>query len=510
MSESRQPLWRWIMLGLVALTFIISIIAFVKAYRVNVAARQLNQQVVAEYHRLMRSTRNGVPFPLVSETTPGLTRIANYSFYDQKVGLQSIEIWLMRKGNQSNDYTLFQNFKSLMCKRPNTVGGKPLAACAQVNIHSIPFAYRTSYTKKDNRYYQLYFAKLPNMLIKISVSAIGGLGQQKVLKQLQQYLASQPLFWQANNPYSNYLSTAKEIHAALTAHPQTPLSSTLSATLRQQSTALIQAVQQAKLPGDYPLLQQYKRSYLSLIAGATNKLLSGQNHAWHHTLHQLNDMQRLLLVLQMPASSVSSQFNFLTMQFLPYAEQQLKAHQNDASLCLVLQKHMDGSLNPSIANAILLAKQIAFMQLGHHYCSAYYDKISTWGNIALTSPSLGGQTLASLPSNVQQYYAISYAVYYKKFVLPLIPKATQLLKTKGKKDGYCYTQGRRPTRRNPLDDAIRQAYLQGGWKYCPVNSRQPAADNNGVQCLRTCKYLGVIGYPQDCIEKCKNSPGVLF
>ncbi len=92
----------------------------------------------------------------------------------------------------------------------------------------------------------------------------------------------------------------------------------------------------------------------------------------------------------------------------------------------------------------------------------------------------------------------------------IIPQATQEFKNTQTNLNLCMTSEQISGPRNPKKDAERAAYLQGGQNHCLYREIKQNYYKTGVSCLRWCDTLCAQGMTCDCVERCKQTPGVLF
>lgn len=215
------------------------------------------------------------------------------------------------------------------------------------------------------------------------------------------------------------------------------------------------------------------------------------------------------------------------MSLVPAAEQALKNHPNDKKLCTVMQQPLY-SLD---RNLRLSAQQIAFMNVGDQYCSHYYTDRAAWGvwgmkSRVATPPTPSAEERPAYPtaktieekpstnniedSNNQKYGSLPYSQYYNQYVIPLIPKFIETLKNPKENTNMCMTASWSTGARNPERDAARAAYVQAGKQYCPPDTTERGYYTTGVPCLIFCDALCAEGSACDCVERCKQTPGVLF
>ncbi len=464
--------------------------------------------------------KSSLPNYTTSYLTP-LSRTDNYLFYANKKGVQMVNISFMKK-NGAIDYKVYQDYSKYLCTQSTFIAKNPISPCKTIKIDTLKFVYRDFYTSEDDSYYREYFSKTPDLLVQISVLSQGKFNSDQINRLIQTHLKSLPTFWQVNNPESRYihaLSSIKEWRGAQqNSKTLTTIPSPLQQLLQQTSQQLIQAIQQSSnaFPKD-PVIQRFVQDYIDLIS-QTNKTLLQPNTPSLTTVYtkqveQLKAKQRLLLTLLIPQiNRDDDDVGALTIQLLTYAEETLKKHPNNTDYCIVLTQTINPLAPPSIKKAILIAKKMAFIRVGARYCPQYYGKLSAWGGKSLKkrAPIVGNKTVSDLPKQYQKYYGMSYQKYFEKFVQPLVPKIMVTLKNPKKNKDYCEGRGYFASYRNPLQDAVRQAYILKGKQYCSQKLLKPSPLINGVECLSNCKYLGVLGYPLDCVEKCKDTPGVLF
>ena len=204
------------------------------------------------------------------------------------------------------------------------------------------------------------------------------------------------------------------------------------------------------------------------------------------------------------------------MSLVPAAE--------DKKLCTVMQQ-------PLAKDALFEAQQIAFFNVGNQYCSHYYSDSTAWGGWGTKSriiiPTPSSQERPAYPSEKpndeewtknhpkevslnEKYGSLPYAQYYNQYVSPLIPKAIETLKNPKENKNICLTGSLSGGPRDPEKDAARAAYVQSGKQYCPPNEIQQGYYGTGVMCLKYCDVLCAEGMTCDCVERCKQTPGVLF
>ena len=207
--------------------------------------------------------------------------------------------------------------------------------------------------------------------------------------------------------------------------------------------------------------------------------------------------------------------NHKIMSFVPEAIKKLKSHPNDINLCTVMQQsiHQDPKTT---------ASQIAFFEVGAKYCSQYYSDRTTWGlwgvKNDVKTPSAPKKTNDPEMTQIyqkeyalnKQYGSIPYPVYYTHSVMPLIPQALNTLQNSKENVDVCMRQGRYSGPRDPKQDALRAAFVQIGKNYCKSNLKIAGYYATGVFCLTYCDLLCQPGMVCDCVERCKQTPGVLF
>lgn len=205
---------------------------------------------------------------------------------------------------------------------------------------------------------------------------------------------------------------------------------------------------------------------------------------------------------------------------VPAAEEDLRKHPNDKKLCTVMQQ-------PLADNSHLAAQQIAFFNIGDHYCSHYYADPTAWGEWgkqAQVATHISTQERPAYPTAEtaektsdtkeaemnKKYGALPYSKYYTQYVLPRIAKALEILKNSQQNQNICLTASLSTGPRNPEKDAARAAYVQAGKQYCPSNTIQEGYYGTGVTCLAYCDVLCSKGMTCDCVERCKKTRGILF
>lgn len=89
----------------------------------------------------------------------------------------------------------------------------------------------------------------------------------------------------------------------------------------------------------------------------------------------------------------------------------------------------------------------------------------------------------------QKYGSLPYSQYYNQYVLPLIPKAIEILKNAKKSGNICLIGSLNTGPRNPEKDAERAAFVQAGEKYYPPGALAQGFYATGVVCLTYCDWL---------------------
>ncbi len=253
------------------------------------------------------------------------------------------------------------------------------------------------------------------------------------------------------------------------------------------------------------------------------KLKIGRKTAYHYTETQVEKFKILrknLLNALNQSSGNQNEFDHrkkAIMALVPDAIRAMKRHPNNKKLCAMMQRF--GKTNSPRDIAI----QIAFMRIGNRYCASYYHQRAYWPKLSGLKeqleffPVLTRATMESkkpLQKRIlspNPYRHLSYNAYYKKYVLPLIPKAIQQWKTQDQLLFSCINRNYSGAR-NPWKDAKRVAYLKLYHQHCPYHLKNLTDDFNRtpVVCLQHCTLDCDTGEQCDCIERCKDTPGILF
>lgn len=189
-------------------------------------------------------------------------------------------------------------------------------------------------------------------------------------------------------------------------------------------------------------------------------------------------------------SSESEAENAYILLQVPKAISALQQNPNNKKLCQVMQLPLAGD-HPDQT-----AQQIAFMRVGQKYCSDYYSKKSSWGALISDKSYQGDKSNLKLP----------YSVYFDKQVKPKIPKAIEYFRHNKKE--ICEVGNFNDNERNSKLDALRQAYLLKRNEFCSKESLNRYY-NTGQSCLVINEFMSRPNQA-DFVEKCKETPGVLF
>lgn len=184
---------------------------------------------------------------------------------------------------------------------------------------------------------------------------------------------------------------------------------------------------------------------------------------------------------------------------VPQAESALKAHPNNKSLCMVMRQPW-AQTNPHLS-----AQQIAFMRVGNKYCSQYYHTRYAWGVEHVAAGK------AKFSEN--KYSSLSYAAYYRQYVIPAMQKIKRQFKTKIDWESICdypYTSSLSVARR-PETDAKIQLWQKYHNNYCAAKPvYQQDYGDTGLSCLTMNRTLCETPKGCDVVERCKVTPGILF
>jgi len=188
----------------------------------------------------------------------------------------------------------------------------------------------------------------------------------------------------------------------------------------------------------------------------------------------------------------------LIVQDVPKAKAALKAHPNDPKLCMVMNQ-LDKDRKPE-----MVAKQIAFIDVGNQYCTDYYHRSEAWGITQASSQGISGAK--------NKYARLSYAKYYHGYVIPLVPDALKKFEDKNNNQFICAIQGIWKGARDPMRDAIRVAYRGQGKHYCPKLT--PVQEKDYLRTSYACVVINQYFCDQpnhcDVFERCKPMNGILF
>lgn len=189
------------------------------------------------------------------------------------------------------------------------------------------------------------------------------------------------------------------------------------------------------------------------------------------------------------------------MLSLPDAKINLQNHPNNPKLCTIMRKY------PTNSDEKIIAKQIAFIDLGEKYCNNYYHERSNWGNIAYTDTPKEDSKII--------YDKLTYNDYYQQYILPEIPNALEKLRNKSQNSSWCAFQGLTQNKtREPKADAMRFAYRSEGNKDCPSDELPNERDymNTNYACIDVKSWFCRLakGRPCDILERCKPANDILF
>ena len=194
------------------------------------------------------------------------------------------------------------------------------------------------------------------------------------------------------------------------------------------------------------------------------------------------------------------------MLAVPKAKQALINHQNDPELCTVMQ-HWNDRNSFNNKGRQYLAQQIAFFQLGDHFCDLYYHLPSTWG------PLYEGDK--SYPKSSNPYNKLSYAAYYRQELSPRLPGAIKAAERKLNGPDRYQICGVNPDRgytspRNPKVDAERLAHKIVYQRNCRRSAELPSFLNTPLLCLMRAKIMCDSDHKCDTIQRCIKQTKPIF